>query len=111
MGDRMVATHRERRDAGSDVLAYALVDVLMTHLQPIAAAERHVADIGNAQVVHGRAIQHMVVGSYALNRPQRPRPEAGAVAVGDAKIHGHADDRDLQVAEIRIVGIDRAMRR
>ena len=35
------------------------------------------------------------------------RPETGAWTVGDAEIHRHADDGDLEVAEIGLVGIHR----
>ena len=38
-----------------------------------------------------------------------PKREPGAV--GDAEIHRHADDRDLQVAEIRLVVVDRQVGR
>jgi hypothetical protein len=53
----------------------------------------------------------MIVRADPLDRPQRPRPEARAGAVGDAEIHRHPDHRHLQVAEIRILGRDLAIGR
>ncbi|MNV92722.1 hypothetical protein D3C71_1873420 [compost metagenome] len=53
----------------------------------------------------------MVVRSDALDRTQRPRSEARTRTVGDAKIHGDADDRDLQIAEIGLVRINSHVRR
>ena len=51
MADRMVAADRQRHDAGLDDLVDARLDVLMAEFQPVAAAERHVADVGDAQLV------------------------------------------------------------
>ena len=111
MADRMVAADRQRYDAGIDDLIDAALDVVMAHFEPVAAGEGHVADVGHAQFMHRRAVEHVVVGSDALDGAQRAWAEARARAVGDAKIHRHADDGDLQIAEIGMVGRDFAMRR
>ncbi len=63
------------------------------------------------QILHRRAVEHVVVGADALDSAQRPRPEARAGAVGDAEVHRHADHGDLQIAEIRIVVVDLHVRR
>ena len=99
----MVAADRQRHDAGLDDLADAALDVVVALLQPVAAAERHVADVGDAQLVHRRAVEHVVVGADALDGAQRARAEARARPVGDAEIHRHADHRHLQIAEIGLV--------
>jgi hypothetical protein len=110
MGDRMVAADRQRHDAGVDDLADAALDVLMAEFQPVAAAERHVADVGDAQFLHRGAVEHVIVGSDAFDGAQRTRAEARAGPVGDAKIHRHADHRYLQIAEIRVVVVDLEIR-
>ena len=111
MGDRMVAADRQRHDAGIDDLVDAPLDVVVAELQPVAALERHVADVGDAQIMHRRAVEHVIVGADALDGAQRARPEARARPVGDAEIHRHADHRHLQIAEIGIVGGDLAIGR
>ena len=111
VGDRVVAADRERHHAGVDDLTDAALDVLMAELEPVAAAERHVADVGNAQLLHRGAFEHVVVGADALDGAQGARAEARARAVGDAEIHRHADHRHLQVAEVGIVVVDRQIGR
>ena len=76
MADRMIAADGKRQHARIDDLAGAAFDVLVADFQPVAAAERHIADIGDAKLVRRCALQHMVVGADALDCPQRPRPEA-----------------------------------
>ena len=44
--------------------------------------------------------QHVLVGADALDRAHRARPEARAGAVGDAEVHRHADQREIEAAEI-----------
>ena len=41
----------------------------------------------------------MLVGADALDGAHRPRAEPGAGAVGDAEIHRHADERDVEAGE------------
>src|SRR3546814_10389008 len=48
----------------------------------------------------------MVIRPDALDVAQRPRPEACARAVGDAEVHRHADEGDLQIAEVRVLRVD-----
>ena len=48
--------------------------------------------------------QHMLVGADALDRAHRARSEARAGAVGDAEVHRHADQREIEAAEIGQVG-------
>ncbi len=109
MGDRMVAADRQRHHAGIDDLVDAALDVVMAELQPVAALERHIADVGDAQILYRRAVEHVIVGADALDGAQRARAEARARPVGDAEIHRHADHRHLQIAEIGIVVVDLAI--
>ena len=44
--------------------------------------------------------QHVFVGADAFDGPQSARPEARAGAVGDPEVHRHADQREIQPAEI-----------
>lgn len=107
----MVAAHRERRDAGCHEFLVGRVDVLVRLFQAVAAAHRHVADVGHAQLAHRRALERMVVGADPLDGAQRARPEATAAAVAGAQIHRHAEQRHLQVAEIRLGPVDLPRRR
>ena len=100
MGDRMVAADRQRQHAGLDDLVDALFDVVMAEFQPVAALEGDVADIGDAQILNRCATENVIVGSDPLDGAQGARPEARARTIGDAEIHRHADDGDLQIAEI-----------
>ena len=59
----------------------------------------HVADIGGLQHREGRGAQRMVHRTHALDGAHRARTKARAGAVGDAEIHRHADDRDIEAAE------------
>ena len=83
----------------------------MALLQPVTAGKRHVANIGNAQVEYRRAFENMIVRTDALNGAQRSRAETRASAIGNAKVHRHANHGDLEIAEIRIAGIDGHMGR
>ncbi len=58
----------------------------------------------------GRAFQHVLVGADALDGAHRARPEPGAGPVGDAEIHRHADERDVEAGEA-LGGRVRPMRR
>lgn len=53
--------------------------------------------------------RYVVVGSDTLDGAQCARAEAGAGAIGDPQIHGDADDRHLDIAEIGIGGVDRSV--
>src|SRR3546814_207179 len=102
----VVAADRERRHAGRRHLGDEVLDVVEALLEPETAGEGNVADIGDAQVIDRRAAQHMVIRPDALDVAQRPRPEACARAVGDAEVHRHADEGDLQIAEVRVLRVD-----
>ena len=88
------------RAIGRDHLGEERLDVLMAALQAETAAERHIADIGDAGLGAGRHAQHMLVRADALDRPYRPRPQPGTGTVGDAEVHRHADQRDAHPGEI-----------
>jgi len=50
-------------------------------------------------------------GPDPLDGTQRPRAKSGAGAVGDAKIHRHADERDVELAELLGLDNERPVRR
>ena len=99
IGDRVVAADGQRRDAGLDNRPEGLLDILVAALQRITRAERDIADIGGLEHGEGRSPQRMVHRPHALDRTDGARAEAGAGTVGHAKIHRHADDRDIEPAE------------
>ena len=78
MADRVVAADRQRNYAGLDDLVDALFDIVMAEFEPVAALERHVADIGHAQIMHGRTAEHVIIGADALDGAHGARPETGA---------------------------------
>ena len=48
----------------------------------------------------GAIFERVLVGADALHRAHRARTEARAGAIGDAEIHRHADQRDVDAAEL-----------
>ena len=58
----------------------------------------------NLRLAERRDPQHVLVGADALDRAHRARPEARAGAVGDAEVHRHADQREIEAAEIGQIG-------
>ena len=110
-GHRMIAARRQRDHAGLLDMPVDGLDVFVRLVQAEAAAHRHVADVGHAQLGHGRAFQDVVVRADALDRAQGARPEATAAAVAGAQVHRHAQQRDLQVAEFGPAPVHRPGRR
>jgi len=102
---------RERQHACIDDLRKMPLDILVAEFKPVAAGKRHVADVCNLEIEDRRAVEHVVVGADAVDGAQRAGSEARPGAVGNSEVHRHADDRDLQVTEIRVLRIDRAVRR
>src|ERR1700676_2242882 len=103
----MVAADRQWGDAGRDGKADAALDVLMREVEAEAAAEGDVADIGDAEVANRHGAQNVMIWPDPFDRAERPRAEAGAITVGDAEVHRHADQRHLQVAEVGRRPVDR----
>ena len=99
-GDRVIAADAQRRHAGRGDAGVEGLDVLVALLQAEAAAERHVADVGDLDSAERRQPMDVVIGPDALDRPHRPRPEPRAGPVGDAEVHRHADQRRIEAAEI-----------
>jgi hypothetical protein len=82
----------------------------MALLERKARAKGHVAHVGRPRLGHGRQLVDVMIGADALHRAHRPGPKARAGAVGHAQVHGHADNGDLQPAEIgqvRRIGVQR----
>src|SRR5690606_32396646 len=65
----------------------------------------------NTQLLHRRAVKHVVVRADALDGANGAGAESRARAVGHAEVHRHADDRDVEVAEIRVLRVNLAERR
>ena len=51
----------------STIAVIVPLDVLVRHLEVEAAAERHVADVGDPQLKRRRAVEHVIVGADALD--------------------------------------------
>jgi hypothetical protein len=68
---------------------------LVTCRKVVAAAQRNVADVGDGKAHERRLTQDVLVGPDALDIADGARTEAGAGAVGDAEIHRHAQQGDV----------------
>ena len=101
VGDRMVAADRQRNHVGGADLREEGLDVRVALLEAEPALHRHVADVGDGEMRSRRDPQRVLVGPDALDRAHRARAEPRAGPVGDAEIHRHADERDIEPAEIR----------
>ena len=110
VGDGMVAAYSKRQHA---LVGHAVVpglQVFDAHGQAVAAAKGYIAHIGHTQTVHGRDVEHMVVGADALDGTQRTRPEARAGPVAGTQIHRRAHQRHLQIAKVRVLCVHGAVR-
>ncbi len=80
----------------------------MSSMQPsalaMARAHRHIADIGRPAFRKRDNLEGVVVRPDAFDGTFFRRTEARAWPVGDAQIHRHADESDLQAGEIGRVG-------
>ena len=85
---------RHRRRAGDRQVRRLDVGLALSEIEP--ALHHHVADIGGLEDTEGSDAQHVLVGPDAFDRPDGSRPEACARAVGDAKVHGNADQSDVE---------------
>ena len=101
IGDGMIAADGERDHPGVlDQIEIAL-DIGMAGFQAETAAERYVTDIGDLAIGTRHHPQRMLVGTNPLDTAHGARTQARTSTVGDAKIHGHADQGNVQPAEIR----------
>ena len=66
----------------------------------VAAAERNVADVGDAEIEDRGAPEDFVIGADPFDRAQGAGPEAGAGPVAGAEVHRHADERDVETGKI-----------
>ncbi len=94
----MVAAHGQRNDPGRADLREERLDVRMALLEAEPALHRHVADVGGRHVDGRRDPQRVLVRADALDRAHRPRAEPRAGPIGDAEVHRHADERDIELA-------------
>ena len=104
IGDRMIAADRQRPDAGRLDAGEERCDILDAAVEAEARAHRDVADIGRLALGFRHDTQGVVVGADPLDVAHRAGSKAGAGPVGDAQIHRHADQRDVEPAKIRQIG-------
>ena len=97
----MVSAHAQRCHPRRSDPGVAGLDVLVALLQAEAAAKRHIADVGDLARHEGRQAMHVVIGPDALHGPHRAGTKPRAGAVGDAEVHGHADEGRVETAQIR----------
>ena len=57
-------------------------------------------DVRDGKLNARRDAQRVLVRPDALDIAHRTRPEPGAGAIGDAEVHRHTDQRDVEAAEI-----------
>ena len=101
IGDRVVAADRQRNHVRRADPREIVLDVHVALVEAEAALHRHVTDVGDRQVGQRRDAQCMIVRADALDRAHRARSQARTAAIGDAQVHRHADQRDVEPAEIR----------
>ena len=94
---------------GGGDLGVEVLDILDAAFQAVAGAHRNIADVGRLARGQGDDIEGMVVGSDPLDGADRPRSEPRARPIGDAQIHRHADQGEVQAAEVLLVGGLRAI--
>ena len=96
----MVAADGQGRHAGRNYLGKEGLNVLDALLQAVAAAKRHVADVGELDLGQGRQAVDVMVGADPLDAAHGARSQPRARPVGDAQIHRHADQGRVEAAEI-----------
>ena len=67
----------------------------MARREVVAAAQRDVPDVGDGKARERRHAQDVLVCSDALDVADGARTKTGAGAIGDAEIHGRAEQRDV----------------
>ena len=97
--DRVVAADGEGNYAGLDERAVVGLDIGVALVEREAALHRHVADVGKAHMRGGGDFEGMLIGPDALHGADGTRAEAGAGAVGDAQVHRHPDQGDVEVGK------------
>ncbi len=71
----------------------------MALLEAETALHRHVADIGDGEWTYRRHAQDVLVGPDPFDAAHGAGAEPRAGTVGDAKVHGHADQRDVEAGK------------
>jgi hypothetical protein len=99
--DRMIAPDRKRNDIGCDQRRDKGFDILVARREVVAAAQRDVADIGDGEVRERRHAENVLVSSHPLDVADGARTETGAGAIGDAEIHGNAEQGDVDLVSCR----------
>ena len=98
-----VAADRQRPNPGRLDASVERLDILDAIVEAEARANRHIADIGRPTLGPWDDSEPVIVGPDALDIAHRPRSEARARPIGDAQIHRHPDQRDIECTEIRQV--------
>ncbi len=96
----MVAAHRQRHHVRGAQPAEERLDVGHALLERKRLAHRHVADVGDLERPIGAIFSTCSYGPMRSTPRTARGPSARAGAVGDAEIHRHADQRDVDVAEL-----------
>ena len=104
IGDRMVAADRQRPYSSRPDARVECLDVLDAAVEAEARAHRHVADVGGLALRSRHDAERMIVGADALDLAHRAGSEAGPRPVGNAEIHRHPDQRDIEPAKIGQIG-------
>ena len=97
----MIAADRQRNDVCCDERRDERFDVLVAGREVVAAAQRNVADIGDGEIRERRHAENVLVRSHPLDVADGARTEAGAGAIGDAEIHGNAEQGDVDFVFLR----------
>src|SRR5690554_4154813 len=104
-GDGMVAAENHGNDAAARDLAHALLNRGARRL-PHSVAHDRVAEVDDIEVVEHLYLKVEVVASRVVSvRPHRPGTEASARSVGRVVIPWGADDRDIGLPLIELLGL------
>ena len=103
--DRVVAAEDDRHDATGCDLVDARPDVGVAALGLAVRAVR-VAVVDHLEVLEDLDAEVEVVGAGLVGQgADRPRAEAGAGAVGGGDVERRADDRDIGLPRVELLGI------
>ena len=100
----MIAPDRQRTHPRCPDAFVKCFNVLNGAVETETRAHRHIADIGGLALRPRHDTEPMIVGTDALDIAHRTGSEAGARPIGDAQIHRHPDQRDVEPAKVGQIG-------
>ena len=104
-GDRVVAAEDDRHDAARRDGVHAFADVGVRHLGLAVRAVR-VAEVDDLEPVEDLQPEVQVIGARLVGGgPDRPRTEPGAGPVGGGDVERRADDRDVGLPRLELLGL------